>query len=102
MIYGSIISGTQRIVDLVPVFLDILDQLDADAADDIRAEYSDILGAIEEHTGVLDIDVGEDGMFLVDHLIECLDECAPDGYYFGAHPGDESDYGFWPVDYYVW
>lgn len=98
MIHGTIISGTHRVVDLVPVFLTVLHHLDADAATKIRFEYSDALDAIDAHTGPLDVDLGEDGAFLVDHLMNCLDACAPDGYYFGAHPGDGADFGFWPVD----
>lgn len=98
MIYGSVISGTHRIVDLVPAFMDVLEQLDSDSAARIRAEHVDVLDAIDAHNGVLDVDVGEDGNFLVEDLIDALNDCAPDGYYFGAHPYDGADFGFWQVD----
>lgn len=39
----------------------------------------------------------EDAMILLDSLFDTLDLYAPDGYYFGAHPGDGSDYGYWKV-----
>ena len=98
MIYGSVISGTHRLVDLVPAFMDVLEQLDSDSAAQIRAEYSDVLDAIDAHTGVLDVEVGEEGSFLLDALDSALNDCAPEGYYFGAHPGDGADFGFWPID----
>lgn len=40
----------------------------------------------------------EDATILLDSLFDTLDLYAPDGYYFGAHPGDGSDYGFWKND----
>lgn len=32
---------------------------------------------------------------LWEELVPLLEEYVPDGMYFGAHPGDGSDYGFW-------
>ena len=98
MIYGSIISGTHRVVDLAPVFLAVLEQLDPGAAWVIHEEYEDIINAIEEHSDILDIDIGEEGMFLIESLIDALNEFAPDGYYFGTNPYDGADYGFWAID----
>lgn len=35
---------------------------------------------------------------LVIELMDILDSYAPNGYYFGAHEGDGSDYGFWECE----
>lgn len=34
----------------------------------------------------------------VDRLISELEDIAPDGYYFGTHPDNGSDFGFWPIE----
>lgn len=39
----------------------------------------------------------EDAIALLESLTDALDSYAPEGYYFGAHPGDGSDYGFWQI-----
>ncbi len=36
--------------------------------------------------------------FLNDTLWEVLLKYSPDGYCFNSHPGDGSDYGYWPIE----
>ena len=35
--------------------------------------------------------------FLNETLIDVLNSYAPEGYYFGSHEGDGSDFGFWEL-----
>lgn len=37
----------------------------------------------------------EAGSEMVNELIDRLNSYAPDGFYFGTHEGDGSDFGFW-------
>jgi len=98
---GSISHGTMRECDLIPTFMDELRELDSKAADRIVAEYGQ--GFIDRCStdGGLDYsltgEVDNQG-WLLESLFDALDACAPDGSYFGAHPGDGADYGFWEVD----
>ena len=45
-----------------------------------------------------DADHGEEGMELLVKLIDDLNAHAPAYCYFGAHPADHSDFGFWVED----
>lgn len=87
----SVISATHRPQDLMPAFLDVIkntaeyvqlminDEIPSYAMEDDENEYWD----------------SEDCMFFLDDLFNVLDQYAPDNYYFGAHPGDGSDFGYW-------
>lgn len=42
--------------------------------------------------------VSDDVMYLLEDLFDALDDHAPTGCYFGSHPGDGSDFGYWAHD----
>ena len=88
----TISCGTMRSEDLIPKFLGVLKTYAKDKYD----EY------VNENPEVLDIDGLDDETlgWIVDELFDELDKIAPAGTYFGAHPDDGADYGFWSVDQY--
>lgn len=96
MIDETVIRGTMRPQDLVPVFLDLLRDLDSAA----YSQYvlSPVLPAYAWEDMSCSWWDGEDCADVLFDLFEALDRCAPDGCYFGSHPGDGSDYGFWTID----
>jgi len=104
---GSISTGTLRAADLIPTFLSVLDGLREDRSleqEDTRrnsarhSEEDDLLGDIEramKRDGYFD---SEEADYDLEVISELLDGFAPDGHYFGAHPGDGSDFGFWTFE----
>jgi len=93
----SVSHGTMRAQDLIPTFLEVIKD---------TAEYAQLSTlaftfppnyALENETS--DWWNTEDcSWFLNEQLFDILNNYAPDGYYFGSHPGDGSDYGYWKAE----
>jgi hypothetical protein len=87
---GSISHGTLRLEDLVVTFLDFLTM---HAPGEARQIQGNALPYLLEG---MDRDAA-----LAEVLADCcaaLEAIAPEGHFFGAHPGDGADFGFWPLD----
>lgn len=100
---GSVISGTMREQDLVPAFMDVLEEYgNATLVAHIKEEFQDVFAALDAGIDPYDMtdETGEGLAFLVQDLFDHLDELAPKGHYFGAHWGDGADYGYWPLEDY--
>jgi len=83
---GSISTGTLRTEDLLPVFAETVSLLDK------NGKYESL---ITEANEVTNWDADENG-YILEELQNALDEYCPPFVYFGAHPGDGSDLGFFP------
>lgn len=104
---GSISTGTMRPEDLIPTFASELESLARRKNTGVSAKYRKAHRKLV--TGVQDdIDhnppdgygaggyFSSDGaVFDLESLFDALDAYAGPYFYFGAHPGDGSDYGFW-------
>ena len=97
---GSVSTATMRPEDLIPAFCDILKQYAPDAGGnaDLLADADNwMAGAVEDAGGIFNGEESREdhAAEIVDALFDALNEIAPEGAYFGAHPGDGSDYGYW-------
>ena len=99
-IIGSVSTGTLRDQDLLRAFADTLDSLQFLGAGgsllvrDARNQ-ADILDG-EDFFGVLRGKAEIYADDVISDLQDALQEYAPPYCYFGAHPGDGADFGFWP------
>jgi hypothetical protein len=99
---GSVSSGTLRAENLIPAFIDALDSLkdamstsgDASYKDDVR-RIDAKLATIEEHQQADDYYECDEASFDLEELTDLLNIFAPPYAYFGTHPGDGADFGFW-------
>lgn len=92
---GSVSWGTMRVEDLIPTFADELESLIA--AQQGRAEWEGHARLVAEARAIEDFD-SEEAACVWEALFDALEDFAPEGAYFGAHEGDGSDYGFWPIE----
>jgi hypothetical protein len=103
---GSISTGTLRQQDLLSAFAQKLSSLEstkfyAEVGPDSLELYHGselvqqapaMLNALDNTTAVGNPYVAE----YLDWLTDALQEYCPPFVYFGAHPGDGADFGFWP------
>jgi len=92
---GTVISGTMRSEDLIPTFVELLIKLDTDKEyTSVIEEGWSIMKRAEKKEAVWDNE--ETTEYLNEDLWNALDNFSPDYCYFGSHPGNGSDYGYWP------
>ena len=79
---GTVIEGTLKPEILALSFFQVLERIDEDAAEEYRAS----------------VEAMEEPEYLVDDLMSSINDRTPEGFYFGAHPGDGADFGFWETE----
>lgn len=113
----SVSHATLRDVDLLEAFADTLESLslgnnitkhnqlirDArEAVTYLKKDDWDFIGLQGAARASLEKRIqkakDEAPFILNEELFDALGEFAPDGFYFGAHEGDGSDFGFWPYE----
>lgn len=86
---ASVSHGTMRRQDLIPAFMEVLKE---------TPEYVQLMHLVPYHA-LEDENAewwdSEAARILLEELFDTLGNYAPEGYFFGAHPGDGSDYGYW-------
>jgi hypothetical protein len=88
---GTVSHGTMKASDLVPAFI-----YELRAQTPTRRAHLSLCARIEKAIdSCADYDLSEDIDFDLEELFDALNEYAPEGFYFGAHPGDGADFGFW-------
>ena len=88
---GSISTGTLRTEDLLQRFADTLKACGS-TSNEIANAY-DFVNAIEPEDNP---EGNPDAQLIMDLLWEALEAMCPPFIYFGTHPGDGADFGFWP------
>jgi hypothetical protein len=97
---GTVSHGTMRNVDLIPAFLEVLQQCNSPAWEQLQMQPHPLPPSYALEDPGSDWWHSEEADYFVEELFDALDACAPEGHYFGAHPGDGSDFGFWPSEEY--
>lgn len=93
---GTVIHGTHRNQDLIPAFLDALREIAPTHYAQFVVDNPIPAYAMEDDSAEFWTD--DVTFWITDELVDLLNEHAPEGYYFGTHPGDGSDFGFWEVE----
>jgi len=96
---GPVSSATLRPQDLLEAFASCLKDL---AATDEYSDYADLIAEAQHLTNCslcLDSEYNADDVSeVINELVVALNNYADEGYYFGGHPGDGAEFGFYPID----
>lgn len=87
---GSVSSGTMRKEDLIPSFAWELEHQKP-----LRKYHAHNLRVIKTNMEVKDYYDTEEADWDLETLFEMMEEYAPPYFYFGSHPSNGSDYGYW-------
>lgn len=104
-------QATLRAEDLIPAYLDALEELTehdetSERAGDALARFRANAETLAGFPGFTEEEMrDEDSSFygteevywVLEELFDALNDAAPEGTYFSAHPGDGALFGFWPV-----
>ena len=105
----SISHATMREEDLIPTFVEFLENAKRNGVvlnKTANATLRDAKTLISQYRSVFAGDSSltfsrktqEKVSYITEELFDVLGDIAPAGCYFGAHPGDGSDYGFCEID----
>lgn len=94
---GSVSSGTMQPEDLIPTFLETLGDLARTplAIRSQRKRHLELIRYIQRRVNRKDYYTTEESGYDLEELTDVLNEYAAPYFYFGSHPGDGADYGFW-------
>ncbi len=97
-LFGSVSSGTMRPEDLIPCFLDVAFQLGIK-----NIQLTKIQKKLRHSDKFIkNYFLSEDSTYDLDFLFENLNERSAPYFYFGSHPEDNTNYGFWLFEDFLW
>lgn len=99
---GSISFGTMKPEDLIPAFLNELEELAPEKAKEIKKDVDKLQIEDDGYGELYNAKDNVDNMssrelagFILDDLFDALNDMCEPYFYFGSHPGDGADCGFW-------
>jgi len=87
---GSVVTHAYKEEDIIPALLDELRKYDPIQVDRLETQIPEEPDAEWWES--------EEAQWLIEDLYNDLDEYAPPGYWFGGHPDDPADIGYWPAE----
>lgn len=96
---GSVSHGTMNPEHLIPAFVSVLvDEFnDTELPSALSRHWPQVYAVLYDDGDWDDVDNTEEDLCLSE-LFDRLDTHSPEHFYFGSHPGDGSDYGFWRME----
>lgn len=87
----SVSHGTLNPAHLIPCYASIVEENAAFWEPPYRHVIDDLISDAKATKDFED----DEAYYVLEALEDAMDDLAPEGCFFGAHPGDGSDFGWW-------
>jgi hypothetical protein len=102
IVAGTVKSGTLKLCELLPCFMEEVNRIDKlntlGSQRSLMVEHPKYIGVTVPYDCSNEWWDSEEAAQMFEDIVELINTVTPGGLYFGSHPDDGADWGYWEID----